>query len=162
MRTGRPTKYRKDFPERAERLFSKGATSAEVSKALKVQISTLYDWADKKPEFSEAVRRGKAVADELMEQALFKRGVGFSHPDTHFSSYEGEITATSFTRHYPPDTNACIFWLKNRKPKEWRDAHDLSVTTLNGMPEDLVKAIQDRAAEKAKTNGSTHHAVPRT
>ena len=27
--------------------------------------------------------------------------------------------------HYPPDTTACIFWLKNRQPGRWRDRVDV-------------------------------------
>jgi hypothetical protein len=26
-----------------------------------------------------------------------------------------------YTEHYPPDTTAAIFWLKNRRRNEWRD-----------------------------------------
>ncbi len=27
-------------------------------------------------------------------------------------------------KHYPPDTTACIFWLKNRQRDKWRDRLD--------------------------------------
>jgi hypothetical protein len=30
------------------------------------------------------------------------------------------------TKHYPPDTTAAIFWLKNRRPSEWRDKVDMN------------------------------------
>jgi len=29
----------------------------------------------------------------------------------------------------PPDVTACIFWLKNRNPKRWRDAQHQVVST---------------------------------
>jgi hypothetical protein len=35
--------------------------------------------------------------------------------------FEGEIITTKLTKHYPPDTTAAIFWLKNRQPGKWRD-----------------------------------------
>lgn len=52
---------------------------------------------------------------------MFERATYYSHPDTHISNFQGDITVTPLTKHYPPDTTACIFWLKNRKPKDWRD-----------------------------------------
>ena len=27
----------------------------------------------------------------------------------------------------PPDTTACIFWLKNRQPDKWRDKQDMNI-----------------------------------
>ena len=47
---------------------------------------------------------------------------------------------------YPPDTLAGIFWLKNRKPKEWRDRHE--VEWKNTAP--IVGMIIGQPA-KAKT-----------
>ena len=26
-----------------------------------------------------------------------------------------------YVEHFPPDTTACIFWLKNRRPEVWRE-----------------------------------------
>lgn len=126
-KTGRPASYRPTFPEKAQSMFARGATAAEVAKSLKISISTLYQWQQDKPAFSEAVTRGKAQADELVEQSLFKRSIGYQHPDTHFSTFQGMVTATPFTKHYPPDTAAAVFWLKNRKPKEWRDRTEIQL-----------------------------------
>lgn len=36
------------------------------------------------------------------------------------------ITTKEVTKHYPPDTTAAIFWLKNRKPNDWRDRKDIT------------------------------------
>ena len=30
-----------------------------------------------------------------------------------------------YTEHYPPDTTACIFWLKNRQKAAWRDRQEV-------------------------------------
>lgn len=30
-----------------------------------------------------------------------------------------------YREHVPPDVTACIFWLKNRKPADWRDAQQM-------------------------------------
>jgi hypothetical protein len=39
-----------------------------------------------------------------------------------------------------PDTTACIFWLKNRKPKEWRDKSELEVPGLASLADVIAKA----------------------
>jgi hypothetical protein len=125
MRTGRPTKYRKNFPERAFKLWAKGATDVEVCKDLKVSHETLDQFKKRYPEFLAAKTKAKAIADELVEQSLFKRATGFIAPDCHVSQFEGDITITNLEKHYPPDTAAIVFWLKNRKPKEWRDRSEV-------------------------------------
>ena len=43
----------------------------------------------------------------------------------HISNYQGQVTLTPIIKHYPPDTTAAIFWLKNRKTDQWRDKQDV-------------------------------------
>ena len=35
---------------------------------------------------------------------------------------DGKIVEHKYVEHYPPDTAAICFWLKNRRPDQWRDA----------------------------------------
>jgi hypothetical protein len=44
----------------------------------------------------------------------------------------GVVNAIPTTKHYLPDTTACIFWLKNRRPKEWRDKVDVNAGEDSG------------------------------
>ncbi|WP_313319506.1 hypothetical protein [Stenotrophomonas sp.] len=118
---GRPTKYKAEFAKQAKFLADKGCTDPEVAAFFEVALSTVSLWKLKHPEFSEALRLGKAEADGRVERALFERATGYSHADTHVSSYLGEVTLTPVMKHYPPDSTAMIFWLKNRKPEHWRD-----------------------------------------
>lgn len=37
-------------------------------------------------------------------------------------------------RHIPADTTAAIFWLKNRRPKDWRDKQEHELTGKDGKP----------------------------
>ena len=34
---------------------------------------------------------------------------------------DGKIIEHKYIEHYPPDTTAALFWLKNRRPDRWRD-----------------------------------------
>ncbi len=52
--------------------------------------------------------------------------MGYSHEAVKiFCDKDGNITEAPYTERYPPDTAACIFWLKNRQPDKWKDKQDL-------------------------------------
>ncbi len=118
---GRPSKYKEEFAKQAKFLADKGCTDPEVAAFFEVAVSTVSLWKLKHPEFSEALRLGKDEADSRVERALFERATGYSHSDVHVSSYQGEVTITPIMKHYPPDSTAMIFWLKNRKAEQWRE-----------------------------------------
>ena len=54
-----------------------------------------------------------------------------------------------YREHVPPDTTAAIFWLKNRKPSEWRDAwqveHSLGKYIISEKPTTEEEWIRGRA-----------------
>jgi hypothetical protein len=118
---GRPTKFDPDKCRQAEALCKLGATDRELAEFFKVSESTLNLWKLQHADFSEALKVGKEAADKRVEQSLYRRAMGYSHDEVHISNYMGEVTLTPIVKQYPPDTTACIFWLKNRKPAEWRD-----------------------------------------
>lgn len=122
---GRPEKYREEYAAQAVKLCKLGAIDEDLCDFFGVAESTLNLWKLKHAEFKAALDEGKEVANNKVVQALFKRATGYSHPDTHISNYQGEITETVVTKHYPPDTTACIYWLKNRDPENWRDKQEI-------------------------------------
>jgi hypothetical protein len=121
----RPSKYDPKFNKQVFKLALLGAKDTEIADFLEIQESTLNEWKLKYPEFSASIKRGKAEADAQVANKLFKRATGYKAPDTHFSAFEGVVTATPYTKHYPPDPTAAIFWLKNRQPKLWRDKQEI-------------------------------------
>jgi hypothetical protein len=126
-RGGRPTAYKPEYAKEAFEYCSIfGASDKMLAEKFKVSESTLNLWKLKHKEFSEALKAGKEEFDtKNVEKALRDRALGYSHPDVHISNYQGEITVTDIQKHYPPDTTACIFWLKNRQPDKWRDKQEL-------------------------------------
>lgn len=105
---GRPSKYKPEFVEQAKVLAHVGATMEEMAEFFNIAIDTLYNWQYRHPEFSEAIKDWKEGADKRVEASLYKKAMGYEKDG----------------RHYPPDTTAAIFWLKNRKSKEWRDVKE--------------------------------------
>jgi len=131
-KVGRPSKFDAIKCEQAEKLCKLGATDKELADFFSVAEATINEWKRNFPEFSASLTRGKAIADAEVASKLYHRAIGYEHPEVHVSNYQGEITLTPLTKFYPPDTTACIFWLKNRRKDVWRDTH--AVTGPNGGP----------------------------
>ena len=124
-KNGRPFVFDKSMIKQAEYAASKGFTDAELGKLFGVSRASISNWKIRYPLFAKSLEKGKAVADEQVERALFERATGYSHPDVHISNGKNGVTVTQIIKHYPPDATSCIFWLKNRKPAEWRDKHEI-------------------------------------
>ena len=121
---GRPSKYHDKVIEQARKLCLLGATDKEMSDFFEVTEQTFNNWKKNKPEFFESLKKGKILADAHVADSLFNRACGYSHEAVHISNYQGEITKTPYTKHYPPDTAAAFIWLKNRQPDKWRDTRN--------------------------------------
>ena len=131
---GRPSAFKQEFVEQARKLALLGLTDDEMADVFGVAVRTFQDWKKRHPDFLHSIKKGKVIADAEVGASLYERACGYSHPDAHISSYEGEITVTPITKHYPPDTAAAFIWLKNRQPKKWRDRRD-AADSDDEMPE---------------------------
>ncbi|HUU17683.1 MAG TPA: hypothetical protein VMW72_11075 [Sedimentisphaerales bacterium] len=131
---GRPTRYRKDLDELVYKLCLLNAIDSQIADILGISEVTLNAWMKKYPTFPKSIKKGKAQADAEVAKMLFHRACGYSHKDVHISNYQGKITVTEITKHYPPDTAAACFWLKNRAG--WKDAQDYSLAVKTYTPEE--------------------------
>ena len=118
---GRPTEYQPSFIVQAEKLCSLGATDMEMAAFFEVAVSTFYKWKHDYPDFSEAQRVAKEAADNRVERSLYNRAVGYTFETEKVFQYQGDIVRATTLEHVPPETTACIFWLKNRRKEQWRD-----------------------------------------
>lgn len=118
---GRPTKYDPKFAEQAAKLCALGATDPQLADFFEVGLSTISLWKVKHLDFMEAIKDAKHIADRNVERSLYQRAMGYSHEDSDVRVIGQEVVITPLVKHYPPDTAAAIFWLKNRKKEEWRD-----------------------------------------
>lgn len=121
----RPTKYKPEYQGQAKKLALLGATDKDLAAFFEVSESTLNKWKLDYPEFSEALKEGKDELDSQVVRSLYQRAMGYSHPEDKIFNQAGEPMVVPTTKHYPPDTTACIFWLKNRQKEEWRDKQDV-------------------------------------
>jgi transposase-like protein len=89
-----------------------GLTDEQIAHNMGISTTTLYEWKKKYAEIADTLKKTKEVVDRKVENALFKKAI------------EG-------------DTTAMIFWLKNRRPNDWRDKRE---TALSGA----VQTVPDR------------------
>lgn len=131
---GRPTSYKPVFAEQAEKLCKLGATDIELADFFEVSDRTIYRWQVQFPEFCQALKAGKETSDERVERSLYHKAVGYTFDSEKVFQFQGEIVRTKTREHVPPDTTAAIFWLKNRRPEEWRDVSRQEHTGKDGGP----------------------------
>lgn len=145
-RRGRPSAYKAIYAEQAHAFCLLGADDKKLAELFEVGEATINRWKLAHPEFRESIKRAKEGADCKVAAALFQRAIGFSHPDVHISNYQGEVTMTPITKHYPPDPTSGIFWLKNRQPDKWRDRveHQADLTVSGPGGEELLRLFNDR------------------
>lgn len=102
-----------------------GLTDEQLANNIGINVATLYTWKNKYSEINDALKRGKEVVDIEVENSLLKAAKGYfvDEEKTYISEVNGVVTKRKeITKKYiAPNTTAQIFWLKNRKPLEWRD-----------------------------------------
>lgn len=109
-----------------------GLTNEQIAANMGITRETLRVWCNTYPVISATLKRGKEVVDIQVENALLKRALGYSYKEiTRESQFNPQteqyemVVTKEITKEAVPDTTAQIFWLKNRKPDEWRDKKDV-------------------------------------
>lgn len=133
-KVGRPGKWSDKLEERAYRLCLLGLTDEDLALAFGINDATLGFWKQDNPALLKAIQQGRKEADGKVAQSLYHKALGYSHPDVHIAVCDGRVVKTPITKYYPPDTTACIFWLKNRQRENWRDVYRMEQTGANGGP----------------------------
>jgi len=141
---GRPKLYKEEYIEQVYKLCKLGSTDKDIADFFNVTETTINNWKDSEPKFFESLKRGKDAFDTIkVEGALKHRAIGYEHNETKVFCQDGQIITHEVVKHYPPDTGAAAFWLKNRDPERWRDKQEIDHTTkgdkINLTPMQFVK-----------------------
>lgn len=117
-----------------------GLTDEQIAHNMGIRRSTLYEWRKKFAVLSDTLKKSKEVADRYVENALYKRAVGYEEIiEKKQKIVRGIVVEENITtKQVPPDVTAMIFWLKNRKPDVWRDKTETAITETNGVLESLM------------------------
>ncbi|WP_340018290.1 MULTISPECIES: transposase [Paenibacillus] len=147
MAGGRKSKYQTHVEPKLlliEAWARDGMIQEDIAKKLGVAMSSFSDYKNKFPELSEALKRGQEVVDVEVENALFKRALGYRYDevtkeaarelDEETGEYKTVMVETKrVTKEVQPDVTAQIFWLKNRKPETWRDKKEVDADVSGSM-----------------------------
>jgi transposase-like protein len=119
-----------------------GATIDQIAINIGVNRKTIYDYMKRYPEFKEAIEKGREITDRRVENALYNNAMGQEvweetqelrpiviKGEIQYNE-DGTIKAEMVTverkkKFIPGSSTAQIFWLKNRKPNEWRDKQEI-------------------------------------
>ena len=145
---GGPTAYKPEYCELAHNYCLLGATAEELAGFFAVTRGTINNWIAKIPEFATALPEGRDLADARVARCLFARAVGYSHKVDRTVLHRGEERTISNVVRYPPDTQACIFWLRNRQRRFWSE----KAATEPEDTSDFVAAL-DAAGESMRNAG---------
>lgn len=149
MPAGRPTAYKDDFAKQASKLAELGATDQEVADFFEIEVRTVYRWKHDHPEFCQALKVGKDVADERVERSLYQKAIGYEQDEVKIFMPGGasEPVYAPFRAKVAPDTTAAIFWLKNRRSQAWRDKTEQELS--GEVTTKVVREFVDTAPEGA-------------
>lgn len=105
-----------------------GLTDKQIAKNMKISRSTLSDWKNKYSDISDTLKKEKEIVDYEVENALYKRAIGYSYKEITKERILNPISGTwemvetkQVTKEVQPDVGAIMAWLKNRRPDKWRD-----------------------------------------
>ncbi|MDO5549409.1 MAG: helix-turn-helix domain-containing protein [Eubacteriales bacterium] len=104
-----------------------GLSKEQIAHNIGINVKTLYDWEQKYPPICNAIKKGKEVVAYEVENALYKRALGFEaeevttevRKDAKGNTIEKHVKRVK--KQVAPDTGAAIFLLKNLRPDMWRE-----------------------------------------
>lgn len=127
---GRRSKYDPlSTPALVEEYASEILTDAQIAAKLGIHISTFIEWQKKYPDFSEAIKKGKAVSNIALVKAMKKSAEGyFVEEEETVVSLDKNKQPKGYNkvvkkRYIPPSTTTQIFLAKNRMPEDFRDVN---------------------------------------
>ncbi len=152
-KNGRPSKLNKIDLGVVYRLAAQSLTEEQIAKVLDISVPTLNKYK-KRPDFLKALKEGKVDPDRQVELSLFKRANGFQYTETTYEAIKIGKTKTpglkvkEVVKLVVPDVLAQIFWLKNRKPEEWRDRQEVGLNVKGNVK--LINQVPSHSNKKKK------------
>lgn len=129
-------------------LTRRGITLSDIAKDIGVSLSTLNKWIHDNEELSDAIKKARVIPDIKVEDSLYNRAIGMKVTKKRTIVEAGDSMKGNrqskieiLEEELPPDSVACIFWLKNRRPDLWREKQNVNVN-VNAF-EKLMQELPD-------------------
>lgn len=136
-------RYVKGKEETIRAACRKGITNDELAQLLGCGRTTAQAILRENPEFRKIVDSGKREANLSVENALFKRAVGYEYEEVFTEvrvNKDGSGTTTyvkKTKKHVVPDVLAQMAWLRNRQPDLWNIAQQKIDLNKTVSPDDI-------------------------
>lgn len=146
-----------------------GLTDEQIATKIGINRTTLYKWIDRFSDIGNALKQGKEPVDIDVEDSIVKLALGhyvtvkkpmkirtekrLKKKDKDGREYETGVIVEEHIEYVdeqvyiPPNVTAQIFWLKNRKPEQWKDKREQVVSTKDGVLADLISGLKEPVAE---------------
>lgn len=118
-KTAEETKYVPLFANIAKVMCQGGAAYWQLALAFQVDEDTIREWIRMHKDFAAGCKYGMNFADDTVERSLYQLAVGYEYRDVKIFRYKGQVIYAPYVKHVIASVPACIFWLINRRPKEW-------------------------------------------
>ena len=126
----------------------------DIAENMGVTPATLNKWCEDYEEIDVAVRTTRDLVDFQVENAVLKAALGYKTKEVKVTVGKmvknGEIVEMlkeTTTKEVPPNVNAAIFWLNNRKFDDWKRNRDKVVEV---DPDDQQVTITIQRGNKTK------------
>ena len=103
-----------------------GYSNKQIAANLGIGETTMDRYTKKHPELLEAITYGRQDAEIMVENALFKRAIGYKYKEV-WKERVRDVATGEFVFHITKaiqkemasDVNAAIYWLEHRAPRRW-------------------------------------------
>lgn len=139
-----------------------GLTYEDIAHNVGINVATLATWRTKYSAIDKALMCGREVADIRVENALYKRAMGYDYDEVTYERKINKLTGEdemiptkSIRRHVLPDVTAQIFWLKNRRVDVWRDKREVQADISDDRETGVVMlapVLEEAATDDKKTD----------
>lgn len=105
-----------------------GLTKEQIAEKLGISRNTLWLKEKENVTLSNALKQGRDVADTLVENALFQNAINGNF-------------------------GAQVFWLKNRKPNDWKErADNLNYKINYGMMDNVINEYENKKSKDVEVD----------
>lgn len=137
-------------PEQLKRITQwaeQGLSVVDIANNMGIAQSTLYNWRGKSDVIMESLTKGRESAVEILENALFKRAIGYDIEEVtyRFDEEGNKIPQRSQTKHIYPDVTALKFALINKSSGKWTDRVEYNDQSAHDKLDKMLEKMKDNA-----------------
>ena len=132
------SEYHPSYAARARDLCMLGCTEVEIATVLGLSVGMLRAWREHYEDFNMAWTDGTYHASVKVLAALHKKACGYDK----IIWKETQNGMMQELKHIEPSVPACIFWLTNKHPEQWKSKVEHDVTGGGIIQTDAITEIE--------------------